>query len=325
MTSISQTGSSLSQYPYQPNIKGDTNNYFQSTNFKQVEDFSEKFLVIPSATLSGILGAYSFIKANFLDGQNDLIDKAALFFSKLALFATGSFGGIQTMLKKDSVGSGGYLADIIVSILANDDQFYLWKGLSALNNSPAILEDVKHHPKIIEKFKDKNFLPFSGFLDGIKKSFVSYKIIASDIIKELLDKKNGNIFSKLHKIFIRNTKEGKHRTAERNLLISTIGILIGASTGILTPFKKLGATTRDIFGLHTDLALIDKTRSKDSAGNFTQGRKLYGASGIFYTGGSILDLVYRWTKLENLNLLAIGLDRLGALFYMLGFRKGFQR
>ena len=240
MTNISQAGSSLSKYPYQPNIKGCINNYFKSIDFQQAEDFSEKFLVIPSAALSGILGAYSFIKANFLDGQSDFIDKTALFFSKLALFATASFGGIQTMLKKDLIGSCGYLADILVSALANKDQFYLWKGVgSTLDNSPAILEDVKHHPKIIEKFKDNHFLPFSGYLDGIKKSFTSYKIIVLDIVKELLDKKNGNVFSKLNKIFIKNTKEDKHRTAERNLLISSVGTLIGAFTGILTPFQKL--------------------------------------------------------------------------------------
>jgi len=184
--------------------------------------------------------------------------------------------------------------------------------------------DVVHNSKVKEKYDNaKNpFFPLNSFADSAVKSWDVGKIIVGDVFESLLDKKNGSILKRIHKTFIGETQEEKNRTAERNLLLSSIGTLSGTIIGTLLPFERMGATIRDVFGVYADLAVYDKADSENAEGKNTgAGNKYFGVSGIFYTLGSVLDLIFRWTRMTNLNLLALGLDRIGNWCYVAGIRK----
>lgn len=295
------------------------------TRFQKTLGYTGKYLVAPTAILSASSGIVSFVTSNFLKSKNKFLDTLSLFFSKAALFSTAIFGGLQTARNNDLFGTVGYVSDFMVSIFAGGEKFYLWKGYgSAFDHSPAILMDVAHNPKIKEKYdnKGKQFLPLNSLWESIFKSMDATGIIIGDVMRDLTDSKGGNILKRLKKTFFGSTQEDKNRTAERNLLFSSIGTLCGAIMGTILPFERVGATIRDLFGIYADLAVYDKADSENSDGKDTgAGNKLFGTAGIFYTLGSVLDLLYRWTKMDNLNLLALGMDRVGNWCYVTGVQK----
>ena len=300
-------------------------NVITSKQFEKTLSYTSKFLVGPTAILSGVFGVLSFIKASILNNQSEFIDKLAMLSSKAALFSAAIFGGLQTAKKKDLFGTLGYVSDFMVSLFAKGEKFYLWKGWgSALDHSPAFLQDVANNPNIMQEYdaSGKTFAPFSGFGDSAVKVLHSSGVVLKDVTRDLFDSQKGNLFERTYRAFIGRTRQEKNRTAERNLLLSSLGIISGSFLGTVLPFEKIGATIRDLFGIYADLAICDKADSKKQDGKESgDGNKYYGTSGIFYTLGSVLDLIFRWTRLDNMHLLALGMDRIGNWNYVIGVQK----
>ena len=109
------------------------------------------------------------------------------------------------------------------------------------------------------------------------------------------------------------------KTGEKNLLVSSTGVLIGVAIGALSGMKgfgfSVGSSIRDLFGGHADLALFKKGWSNTKKGVATGiGNFMYMLCGAAYTLGSAGDLLYRWTGMNKLETLAIGMDNIGFLF-----------
>ncbi|MBI1859235.1 MAG: hypothetical protein HYR97_09015 [Candidatus Melainabacteria bacterium] len=318
--------SSAGQFVQTDNLLGKNfPNIIDSKKFEKTMSYTGKFLVAPTAILSGVFGVLSFVKASILNNQSELIDKLATLSSKAALFSAAVFGGLQTAKKKDFFGTLGYMSDFMVSIFAKGEKFYLWKGWgSALDHSPAFLQDVANNPNIRQEYdaSGKAFAPFNGFWDSALKVLYSSGVVLKDVAKDLFDPKKGDAFQRTYRTFIGKTKQEKNRTAERNLLLSSLGMMSGSFLGTILPFEKIGATIRDLFGIYADLAICDKADSEKQDGKQSgDGNKYYGTAGIFYTLGSVLDLIFRWTRLDNMHLLALGLDRIGNWNYVIGVQK----
>lgn len=277
-------------------------------------NLTQKYLVTPAAFFSLGTGILSFISANLLKAQNEFLEKAATIFSKGAIISNAIYGGLENASNNDLFGILGYVMDFITSIKGKAENLYLLRGLgSALDQVPALLRDVAKNPGIQAKYNPANnpeydFNDYDSLTDSGCKTLQAARVIFSDLINDFKSGKS------LKNIFVNG-----ERTAEKNLLLSSLGIFSGALVGIIFSFNKyvhlFGATVRDVSGAYADLALYDKGDSKDASGNKTgAGNFNYMVSGIFYVIGSILDLFYRWTKIPCMNLLALGTDRVGARF-----------
>lgn len=268
----------------------------------------EKYLVTPVTYFTGISSAASFILTHVLKSQNELADKISTWGNKAAVYATAIFSTLNRFWMKDSFGTTAFGTDFITAAIASGEDLYQWKGFgSGLDHSPLILGEVHSNPKI--GIKKDEFLAYKSFGDSAKKMFLAVKVIVGDIINEFKTKKPLDAFMNC---FITG-----ERNAEKNLLMSGAGIIGGAFLGTILGFKKLGATLRDSFGVYADLAYLAKGQSKVS-GKPKESNKYYTLSGIEYTIGSVLDLIYRWTGIENLNHVALSVDRLGARHGALG-------
>ncbi|GEM_PF-5471143 len=269
----------------------------------------EKYLVTPATYFTGLSSAASFILTHVLKNQNELVDKISTWSNKAAVYATAIFSTINRFWNRDSFGTVAFGIDLITTAIANGEDLYQWKGFgSGLDHSPLILGEVHSNPKIgVEK---DEFLAYKDFGDSAKKMLLAVKVIVGDIVDEF---KTKNPLEAFMSCFVKG-----ERNAEKNLLVSGAGIIGGAFLGTILGFKKLGATIRDGFGIYADLAYIAKGLSKVSGEAPKSHKPFYTWSGIEYAIGSVLDLIYRWTGLENLNHVALAIDRLGARHGALG-------
>ncbi|MBI3307750.1 MAG: hypothetical protein HYZ79_00070 [Candidatus Melainabacteria bacterium] len=281
-----------------------------SPKITQALKLTENYLVAPTCFLSLGTGALSFLLHNVFKNSNEFVCKVAEYASKAAVFSTSVFGSLRNAYNKDSFGTLAFSVDFLTSIFARGDNLYLLKGFgSGLDHTPLLLTDVATNPKIVkeynlEKGNEDAFNQYTGFLDSAKKTFSAVRVIFSDIYDEFKSKG-------FQKGFIDSFFKGE-RTAEKNLLVSGLGIIGGASVAFIPGLHILGASLRDLFGIYADLSYYDKGMSEASGKLDSQSKKHYRKSGIEYTVGSVLDLLYRWTKIEGLNLLALGVDRWGA-------------
>jgi len=83
-----------------------------STNFENTLEGIEKYLVAPTAILSGASSVLSFVQTNILHSQSKATDLISIFLNKAALFSAAIFGGLQTAKNKDSFGTVGYVAEL---------------------------------------------------------------------------------------------------------------------------------------------------------------------------------------------------------------------
>lgn len=262
-----------------------------------------KYLVAPVSAISAISSVWSFISANLLKNENEFLGTVSSWFNKLAYFINGIYGGIGNSFSKNWPGALGYSLVSLASIIGDEDNMYLLKGPgSALDQMPATLADVCTNPEIkkiygLEDGKEKTFNEFEG-LNSIGRTFTAVRVVCQDVIREFNEKKSKGFLKAISEIFITDEK----RRAERNLVLSSLGLLTGAFIGLGTKFKRLGSSIRDIAGGYADLALLSKKNV------------LYKLSGVGYTFGSLLDLIYRWVNIPKLNLAAVGLDNAGFCF-----------
>ena len=292
---------------------------------KNILDKIQKFLVTPINYFTGVMGLLSTVLPNFFNSENDLVDKIANYASKAGIYATSLFSALNRAWSKDMIGTLAFTTDFITATLANDDDLYQWKGFgSGLDHGPLILGEVATNPEIVEEYeltqedaesKKAKFQDYKSFWDSTKKIGSGIRVIVKDTFNEF---KNNNPVQAFKNCFL----TGK-RNAEKNLLVSGVGIIAGAFLSTILGLKKLGSTIRDSFGLYADLAYIAKGLSTASNENTlkTDSQKKYFESGIEYTIGSVLDLIYRWTEIRGLNYLALGVDRIGARNAVLGIVK----
>ena len=272
-----------------------------------------KYLVTPFAFGTTALGLLSFALSNIFKNQNEFVDKIANYVSKGAVYATSLFMSINRAWSKDTFGTLAFSSDFVTAALASEDDLYQWKGFgSGLDHSPLILGELAHNSNFLKQYGYKNgeFSNYKGFPDSAKKMLQGFQFVFSDIFREFKE-------NSLGKAFMNCFVSGK-TNAEKNLLVSEVGIIVGAFMGTILGFKKSGATLRDGFGVYADLAYIAKGLSNVSGQKQKESKKYYTKSGVEYTIGSMLDLIYRWTGMNGLNYLALGIDRLGARDAALG-------
>lgn len=286
-----------------------------SSESKNIESWlanSFKFFLAPLSVLSCVTSLATFAK-----GENaGLLETASNWINKTAYFFNGIYGAVNNSSKNNLIGAAGYSIVSLASIFGNEENMYLFKGPgSALDQMPAMLDDLRYNPKIKELYKIKDgkeeeFNTHPDILDNIEKTMSGVKITFSDIYNEFMEKKSNGVFNAIWDIFIKD-----ERKAEKNLLVSTIGILAGSAIGIpFEKFRTLGSVIRDVFGFHADLALVAKFKSIAKNVKEKTSNNLYGFSGVFYTLGSGVDLIYRLFKTPKLNIAAVGLDNAGFVF-----------
>lgn len=280
------------------------------------------YVLRPLSLLSCLSSVSVFIMSRFFKRESKLLDKVAEWSNRGAYLLNGLHQGVDNADIKNLPGAIGYSLVSLSSILGSNETMYFLKGWgSLLDQLPGMLKSVGHNLGVQEYFKGKgkkvtgeNFYECKSFWESIEKTFVSGFIVCKDIVRELIQKRQLNIFKPLYEVFVKSP-----RRAERNLITSSLGILAGVTLGTFFGFKKLGPSLRDIFGVHADLAVMSigfaegERKKETKAGNAS-----YMTGGIFYTLGSIIDFIYRWTKMEKLELVAVGFDNAGFLLHASG-------
>lgn len=261
---------------------------------------SFKSVVAPVSILSAVSSVSTFLMTNVFKNENWFVDKLASLSNRVAYFINGIYSGVNNAYSNNAPGALGYFLVSLASVIGTEDNMYLLKGPgSALDQLPAMLADVKTNPRVKKRYKledgkEDNFYDFSNMWDSIEKTIASTGIVCADVVREFKEKVPKGFFKAILEIFGQGD-----RKAEKNLVLSSIGLLTGAGLGLGLGLKKLGSSIRDISGAYADLALLSKDKPS------------YKVCGAFYTLGSLLDLVYRWTGIEKLNLAAVGLDNAG--------------
>ncbi len=291
------------------------------------------YVAVPLSLVSSVSSVANFALANFFGSENEIVDKTATLSNRFSYFVNGLYGSTESAVTKNTVGTAGFGLVSLASIIGNRDNMYFLKGPgSALDQLPAMLEDVAYNPEVMKRYnlkpgKEKEFNEYKSFWDSFEKTIFSSWVVCKDIVRDIKKRasKDG-ILNAVKEVFVTDK-----RRSERNLVVSTLGILSGVFLGSFEKLFTLGASLRDIFGIHADLAVYSKGYSyadnnKSPVGE--QGKKstglgnlMYKYSGALYTVGSFLDLIYRWTGMNKLETLAVGMDNAGFLFMNLGLAK----
>jgi len=271
---------------------------------EKILDTSFAWVVRPLCLISTISSVLSCVMTNLFDSENEYLDKVAEVFNRGAYFINGMYGAFENGSSNCLPGAAGFGLVSLSSIIGTKENMYLLKGPgSALDQVPAMLDEVGSNPSIIEKYSlesnnDKLFNKYDSFRDSMKKTIFATKFVCTDIYSEFKTKfLKGKIWDFFKEFIIKSD-----RREEKNLIVSSLGILAGVGIAIVGGLRRVGASIRDIFGIHADLGLFGKKNI------------WYKICGAFYTIGSGTDLVYRWTELPKLELAAVGMDNLGFMF-----------
>ena len=306
---------SVTEQPNSPESKGNNQKVKLELG---VREKSEKilgngfnFLVLPICAVSFFSSIGSFVSANFLNGENEFLDRVTELSNKGAYFLNGIYGALNNALSNNIIGALGYSFVSFSSIVGDNENMYQWKAPgSALDQLPGLNDCTANNKKIMRKYpgQEESFNLYKNHWQSVCKTWDSIKAVSSDICDEykLKLKEGKNIFKTTSEVFITND-----RKAEKHLVVSTLGILVGFFTGIGFGFKKLGATIRDAFGILADIGVLGIAFSPSVKGQSSDSRVKYGVSGSGYLGGGFVDLAYRWLGIPKTDLLAVGLDNLG--------------
>ncbi len=273
------------------------------------------YVTIPSSIAAAASGVVSFALPNLFKTENETVDLVADYANKLAIFTNAIYGAVENSYSKNFIGTLGYSCDLISSIVAPAEELYIYRGFgSALDQWPGFLELLNGHKKVLAKFNpsgnpDYVFSKYEGFWDSFKKFIFGAGIVLHETYKDAIEafKTKGLIAGVINPF----------QRAEKNLIVSGMGLFAGAFMAVFLGFKKSGGLVRDFFGGYSDLAVLHKgmqSKGKESdAGDFK-----YVLGSIFYTAGTILDVIYRVFEVNNMHVLALGVDRLGSLFLAWG-------
>ena len=343
MPGVSPTGNKLLSTEHLGNLNGDTSQREKTDSVKRSlsgsgssgsgtrgigpgngEEFREKadhylkqglkFALAPISLISCLSSVANWCLINVSKSENSLLDFVASTTNRMAYFLNGIFGTVSNALDKNLTGAVGYCTVALASIFGDHENLYQLKGFgSALDQLPSMLQDVAHNPEIkkiynIKDGEEQKFNKYSGFWDSVVKTGVACKVVCQDIYKEFMQKKSKGILPAIQEIFMKG-----NRSAEKNLVLSSMGIFLGSTLGIGFGLKKLGSSIRDISGAYADLALFNKGISRSKDGKPTGSNYKYMICGAMYELGSIIDLIYRWTGIEKTDQLAVGIDNGGFL------------
>lgn len=283
------------------------------TKLHTAQELAFKGLVAPLSAISFLSSIYNFVFSNFLNGESDLIDKISEWSSRLAYFINGIYGGVNNAHHKNLPGGVGYSL-VSLSAFFPKSLMYFVKGWgSLLDQLPSMAEDVAFNPEVkklynLQEGKEKEFNRYKNLWDSTEKTFRSCFIVLKDIVKDLVNGGSSIITGRpIYDTFVKS-----ERRAERNLVASSLEMLVGVVLGTFFGSEKIGPSLRDIGGFHADIGLIAKGFSKTNKNKATgAGNLMYMFCGIFYTVGSVLDLIFRWTNIPKLELTAVGFDNLG--------------
>ena len=276
----------------------------------KVLDTSFNFFILPLCGVSFLSSLGSFVSANFLDGENEFIDKVAEFTNKGAYFFNGAYGALRNALGNNIIGALGYSFVSFSSIVGDNENMYQWKGPgSALDQLPGLNNIIGGNEKIKKKYSGERFNEYKTFSESVCKTWDSIKVVSSDIYDEYKSnlKEGKNILKATNEIFVISDKK-----TEKHLVISTLGILAGFVTGIGLGFKNLGAGIRDTFGILADIGVLGIAFAPLEEGDSISSRIKYGFAGGGYLGGGFADLIlYRIFGIAKADILTVGLDNSG--------------
>ena len=279
-------------------------------------DASFKCFVFPSALVSAFSSISSFLLTNLFGYENEYLDKTAEYSNKAAYFLNGIYGGVDNSYSKNTPGALGYALVALSSIIGTKENMYLLKGPgTAFDQLPAMLVDVAYNPSVIERYKlkkgeEEEFNKYSSFWDSTEKTLFSTWFVCKDIVNEFRKNLSKGFFKAISQTLMYG-----ERVAEKNLVITSLGVLAGCGLAIFPALRKIGRSIRDIFGAHADMALFAKGFSYSKEGKKTGvGNFRYMICGALYEIGSVFDFIYNWTGLNKLELAAVGFDNAGMLF-----------
>lgn len=304
----------------QNNTQNNSSTKLEKT-LSKTSNITKNYIAGPFSGLTAILGTASSITANlFSKTKNDTLDWLSEITGKISLFSNSIFGGIININKKNTIGTIGYMSDIVSSIFAPIEEMYTWRGFgSALDQLPLFFEvfnskEIKGHDELINLYKPKKgkkLSDYEGFSDSIQKLFSGIRICTKETYNLFKEKYNKEgVLSALKSVLLERP--------DFNLLSTSVGIITGSILSVIFGLKSIGGKIRDVFGLGADLAVWKGGASGICGDGKKKGDLFYQASGITYTIGTVLDLIYRFVPIENLHLAAIGVDRLGSFFMAYG-------
>lgn len=283
---------------------------------------SLNYVLRPISALSCATSVLDFVLSKFFGRESNSLDKLAEWSNRAAYLFNGLHQGVDNAFLKNLPGALGYSLVSLSSIIGSKETMYFFKGWgSLLDQLPAMLKSVGYNLGVQKYFEGRgkkitgeSFYECNSFWDSVEKTFASSFIVCKDIVRELTQKWQWNIFKPVHEVFLKNP-----RRAERNLITSSLGMLAGVTLGTFLGFNKLGPSLRDIFGVHADLAVFSIGFAEDGKKKETgKGNLSYMVGGVLYTLGSVVDFIYRLTGMDKLELVAVGLDNAGFLFHTSG-------
>lgn len=303
---------------------GQLNKEERKERLNEYLDIGFKSVILPSAFVAGISSVTTFIKANLLGQEDEYWDRTANIANRFTYFFNGIYGALRNLFDNCLPGAIGYSLVSFSSFFPNAFMYFVKGPGSAFDQIPAFLKDVAHNDRIAKKYTNKDgvntFNNYSSLMDSVRKLKESVCVVFQDMFNDYKQNrsKGMGVANSLLKPLTNEFFSG-NQTGEKNLLVSSTGILSGVLIGALSGMKgtafSIGSSLRDLFGGHADLALFKKGWSNTKKGVATGvGNLLYMVCGGAYTLGSASDLIYRWTGLNKLETLAVGLDNIGFLF-----------
>ncbi len=299
------------------------NNEERKERLNKYLDIGFKSVIVPSAFVAGVSSLMTFVKANFGGQEDEYWDRNANVANRFTYFFNGIYGALKNLFDNCLPGAIGYSLVSFSSFFPNAFMYFAKGPGSAFDQIPAFLKDVAHNDRIAKKYTKNGvntFNNYSSLTDSMVKLKDAVGIVFQDIFKDYKQNRTGGmgIVGSLLKPLTNEFFSGKE-TGEKNLLISSTGILSGVLIGALSGMKgtlfSIGSSLRDLFGVHADLSLFKKGWSNTKDGVSTGiGNFLYMICGGAYTLGSAADLIYRWTGMNKLETLAVGMDNIGFLF-----------
>src|SRR3989338_3040319 len=148
------------------------------------------WIVFLSSWGSFISGAGSLFTASFSKEKNKMLDKSCELFSKVSVFATGSYGALENYITNNALAFVGYISDMAVSILVPPERLYLARGIgSSLDQVPGGNRAAAStfSEEILNKYDQtpEQFLNYDGFWYSIQKTWFLNKKTAVDLYKDM--------------------------------------------------------------------------------------------------------------------------------------------
>lgn len=300
-----------------PNSRPATNQ--KKENSSILSDDVKKKINLGFNGAASAVNLLSFFTGNFFnnDSIQEKLDVGANFFNRLATTAQGVVNCTLAYEKKNLIAALGGILELPIAVLADGFNLFLWRGIAAGSNQfdgvVSSMPKIKDGKPILDKNGEKifyeNFVN-EGWLEGLKITFKSVGKLTKELFSNPL-KKDG-LFPRMS-------------------FLCSSGMILGPLI-YWGGLQSFGAGVRDLFGGAEALALMTHTNSHENAeskdSTKTKEKILkpkfsnFFLSGAVWTLGAATDYLKRLDfvsdKFKNMTELSLFLDRVGAIFYILG-------